>query len=66
MYSKEIHGLRTAAKIAGISPEAMRQWCTRYGIGRKEDGQWVINRRELSIIAKAYGLVGVRRKAASK
>jgi len=61
MPSKEIHGLRTAAKIANVSPESMRQWCIRYGIGKKEKGQWIINRREMQIIVNAYKIVGIRR-----
>lgn len=66
MPSKEIYGLRAAADIAKVSPEAMREWCERYPIARREGRKWVINRRALMKVVNAYAFVGVRRKAASK
>ena len=66
MPSKEIYGLRNAADIANVSPEAMREWCERYPIARREGRKWVINRRALLKVVNAYALVGVRRKAGDK
>lgn len=38
-----IVGLRAAAKIANVSPETVRGWCTKYGIGRMKSGRWIIS-----------------------
>lgn len=62
MPSKEIKTLRAAAKIAGVSVEAMREWCNRYPIARREGRTWIIDRKALTQVVNAYRLVGARRK----
>lgn len=61
MSEKEIRTLRAAAKFAGVSVEAMREWCERYPIARRDGRVWVINKRALKRVVNAYKIVGVRR-----
>lgn len=39
--------LRTAAKYAGVSYQAIRVWAKEYEIGELQDGKWVIHKERL-------------------
>lgn len=60
MARHEIKTLRRAAALAGVSHEAVREWCERHGIGSKqEDGTWVIDRRKLMRLVRARKVLGL-------
>lgn len=47
---KEALSLREAAKIAGVSESTVRNWCSRYDIGRRVgNGPWQISRVALAM-----------------
>jgi len=59
MSEKEIRTLRRAAAIAGVSVEAMREWCEERGIAKREGRTWVVNRRALMRIVNARRVLGL-------
>jgi hypothetical protein len=52
----EIISVSEAMKIAGVSDETIRRWCSKYGIGRKyrahtwSDNVWQVSRPGLLIV----------------
>jgi hypothetical protein len=52
----EIISVSEAVKIAGVSDETIRRWCSKYGIGRKyrahtwSDNVWQVSRPGLLIV----------------
>lgn len=53
MSNGDFESLRTAADYAGVSYFTVRSWALSYGIGRLEDGRWIIDREKLDVILKA-------------
>ena len=53
---REILTVSKAMKIAGVSDETIRRWCTRYGIGRKyrahswSDNVWQVSQPALRMV----------------
>lgn len=61
MPNAEIHTLKKAASLAGVTHQAMREWCLKYGIGHQlENGRWVINKAGLQRLIKARAILSER------
>lgn len=56
--SSEISGLVRAAQIARVQPSTVREWCLRYGIGRKDGARWYVDRKALRRIMRARAELG--------
>src|SRR5215472_10867363 len=47
--ARESLSIAAAAKLSGKAPNTIRLWAERYGIGRKNGGDWHISRVALQI-----------------
>ena len=49
-YLAEVIGVAEAARQAGRSPRAIREWCSLHGIGRIIGGRWAISQVALDML----------------
>lgn len=57
MSGTEITSLRSAAKLAGVSPEAVRLWCEKFDIGELRGNRWHIRVADLNKIIRARSVL---------
>ena len=55
MFSPPL-GLVEASRLAGVSPECVRQWCLRHSIGELTPAGWRIDREKFDRLVEARAL----------